>query len=188
MEDSEKGSYHVLRVAPGSLRGGSRGGVFSASSRGRILIAHSSFPEPCGHLGPQPSPKHTEGRARERFQVSSASIACTGRGAELSELRVEDIGDDERHSVSRQLLALHSVRRRMERVAARRAPRWAAMAITSPQLIRVLRELVAALDRRVPQVDRAGEAAIASDAAALRARALERIQELERQPSNVERV
>lgn len=62
------------------------------------------------------------------------------------------------------------------------------MAITSPQLIRVLRELVAALDRRVPQVDRAGEAAIASDAAALRARALERIQELERQPSNVERV
>jgi hypothetical protein len=62
------------------------------------------------------------------------------------------------------------------------------MAMTSPQLIRVLRELVAALDRRVPQVDRAGEAEIASDAAALRARALERIQELERQSSSVERV
>jgi hypothetical protein len=62
------------------------------------------------------------------------------------------------------------------------------MAMTSPQLIRVLRELVAALDRRVPQGHRAGEAAIARDAAALRARALERIQELERQSSSVERV
>jgi hypothetical protein len=62
------------------------------------------------------------------------------------------------------------------------------MAMTSPQVIRKLRELVAALDRRVPQVHRAGEAAIARDAAVLRARALERIQELERQSSNVERV
>ncbi len=41
--------------------------------------------------------------------------------------------------------------------------------------IRILRELIAALDRRLPQVERAGEAAIAREAAALRATALERI-------------
>jgi hypothetical protein len=45
--------------------------------------------------------------------------------------------------------------------------------------IQILQELVAALDRRVPQVLRVGEAAIAQDAALLKARALERIEELE---------
>jgi hypothetical protein len=45
--------------------------------------------------------------------------------------------------------------------------------------ITVLHELIAALDRRIPQMKRAGEAAIARDAAALRMRALERIAELE---------
>lgn len=47
-------------------------------------------------------------------------------------------------------------------------------------VIRELQELIAALDRRVPQVQRAGEASIARDAAALKARALRRIEELER--------
>jgi len=46
-------------------------------------------------------------------------------------------------------------------------------------LVRQLRELVAALDQRVPHVERAGEAAIARDAAALREKALQRIAELE---------
>ena len=41
-----------------------------------------------------------------------------------------------------------------------------------------LRELVVALDRRVPHVERVGEARIASDAASLRKDALRRIQEL----------
>ena len=41
--------------------------------------------------------------------------------------------------------------------------------------IRILLELVAALDRRLPQVEHAGEAAIARDAAALKVRALQRI-------------
>ncbi len=45
--------------------------------------------------------------------------------------------------------------------------------------IRELRELVAALDRRVPHVERAGEAAIARSAADLRAAAVRRIEELE---------
>ena len=52
------------------------------------------------------------------------------------------------------------------------------MAMTSGSAIRGLLELVEALDRRVPQVERAGEAAIAEDAAALKARALKRIEEL----------
>ena len=43
-----------------------------------------------------------------------------------------------------------------------------------------LRELVAALDRRVPRLDREGEGAIAGDAAALRDEAVTRIAELER--------
>jgi hypothetical protein len=54
------------------------------------------------------------------------------------------------------------------------------MAITSATVLRELRELIAALDRRVPQVQRAGEIAIARDAAALRARAMKRLEELER--------
>jgi hypothetical protein len=45
--------------------------------------------------------------------------------------------------------------------------------------LRHLRELVAALDHRVPRVEREGEAAIARDAAALRKKALKRIVELE---------
>ena len=45
--------------------------------------------------------------------------------------------------------------------------------------IRQLLELIEALDRRVPHIQRAGEAAIARDAAALKARALQRLKELE---------
>jgi hypothetical protein len=44
----------------------------------------------------------------------------------------------------------------------------------------MLRDLVDALDRRVPRVERAGETRIASEAAALRTVALRRIEELTR--------
>ena len=46
-------------------------------------------------------------------------------------------------------------------------------------LVQDLRELVAALDRRVPRFERDGERAIVRDAAALKAEALKRIAELE---------
>lgn len=46
--------------------------------------------------------------------------------------------------------------------------------------LQILHELIAALENRLPQVERSGEAAIARDAAALKARALERIAEIER--------
>ncbi|HXE79746.1 MAG TPA: hypothetical protein VNK41_03280 [Vicinamibacterales bacterium] len=55
------------------------------------------------------------------------------------------------------------------------------MPTTSKKAVRELRELIAAIDRRVPQVHRAGEASIAAEAAALRARALQRIGEFERE-------
>jgi hypothetical protein len=45
--------------------------------------------------------------------------------------------------------------------------------------LRHLRELIAAIDRRVPQIARVGEVDIARDAAALRDKALARIAELE---------
>ena len=53
--------------------------------------------------------------------------------------------------------------------------------MTRSSAVRELLELIAALDRRVPQVQRAGESSIARDAAALKVRALKRIEELERE-------
>ena len=53
------------------------------------------------------------------------------------------------------------------------------MALTTAERLRELQELIAALDRRVPQIERSGEAAIAKDAAALRRQAMKRLAELE---------
>ena len=52
------------------------------------------------------------------------------------------------------------------------------MAVNTPELTSALEELIAALDRRVARVERAGEAVIARDAAALRAKAVSRLAEL----------
>jgi hypothetical protein len=50
--------------------------------------------------------------------------------------------------------------------------------------LRHLHELIDALDRRVPQVERIGEIAIAREGRALRDKALQRIAELESDPRN----
>ncbi len=50
--------------------------------------------------------------------------------------------------------------------------------IKTTKLVRELEELIAALDRRLPQVQLVGEAAIARDAAALREKAVARLGEL----------
>ena len=47
------------------------------------------------------------------------------------------------------------------------------------RILQELHELIAALDRRVPQIHRVGESAIARFAAALRVEASKRIEELE---------
>lgn len=52
------------------------------------------------------------------------------------------------------------------------------MEVVNTELARELQELIAALDRRVPRVEQAGEASIARDAAALRAKAVRRLAEL----------
>jgi hypothetical protein len=50
--------------------------------------------------------------------------------------------------------------------------------VNADKLRRELEELIAALDRRVPRFERAGEPAIARDAAALRAKAVARLAKL----------
>jgi hypothetical protein len=61
------------------------------------------------------------------------------------------------------------------------------MAVTPGDLARALHELIAALDRRVPRVERAGESAIAREAAALRAKAVKRLSELEANGTGADR-
>jgi hypothetical protein len=50
---------------------------------------------------------------------------------------------------------------------------------SAAQLAHELHELIAALDRRAPRVEQAGEASIARDALELRAKAVRRLAELE---------
>jgi hypothetical protein len=52
---------------------------------------------------------------------------------------------------------------------------------TNESIVHDLRELIAALERRVPRLEREGESDIAKDAAALLQAALRRIEELERE-------
>ena len=53
------------------------------------------------------------------------------------------------------------------------------MAMTNPELTQALVELIDALDRRVPHVERLGEESIARDAEALRDRARRRLAEID---------
>jgi len=57
------------------------------------------------------------------------------------------------------------------------------MAVNAGELARELEELIEALDRRLPRVEQAGETEIARDAAALRARAFDRLAELATNPA-----
>ena len=57
------------------------------------------------------------------------------------------------------------------------------MAVNAGERTRELEDSIAALDRRVPRVEQAGEAAIARDAAALRAKAFDRLKKLLNNPS-----
>ena len=73
-----------------------------------------------------------------------------------------------------------------KRVSAAMAPMTPNTALaesTRVQTVRELSELIAALDRRVPHVERVGEISIARAASALKLEALKRIEELEREPS-----
>jgi hypothetical protein len=58
-----------------------------------------------------------------------------------------------------------------------------AAAASPAQTVRELLELIAALDRRVPHVERVGEISIAQAASGLKLEALKRIEEIERESS-----
>lgn len=94
--------------------------------------------------------------------------------------------DDREGSGRQQLLAMHGLRGSVEHcTAASSAAQCEPLALTATPRMRELLELIAALDRRVPRTERSGEAAIASDAAALRMEALQQVAALERrQPSS----
>jgi hypothetical protein len=90
--------------------------------------------------------------------------------------------DDCQESRRQQLLALRHVRRNLERRTAQCRAHWSTpMGVDRVELARELHELIAALDRRVPRVEQAGEASIARDAAVLRDKARKRLEELEGQ-------
>jgi hypothetical protein len=114
--------------------------------------------------------------------------ACRHDTARLSQLWVHGDDHEGRDASRRQLLALHGMRRYLECVSSGGAPvRETPMEMTSTRVVRQLRELITALDRRVPQVLRAGEASISRDAATLRTRALKHIEELECEAARVEK-
>jgi hypothetical protein len=76
-------------------------------------------------------------------------------------------------------LALHRLRRSLEQRAARITTAGApSVVVVRDDLASALEELIAALDRRIPHLEREGEAAIVRDAALLRARAVSRLTEL----------
>jgi hypothetical protein len=98
----------------------------------------------------------------------------------MSGLRVGEDLDGGKERGRQRLLALRHVRRGLERRApCGRASTGECVAVVPDRLSRELHELIEALDRRVPRVEQAGAEDIARDAAALRAKALQRLRELE---------
>jgi hypothetical protein len=117
-----------------------------------------------------------------------------GRAGIVSLVRVSidhDHGQDPGHC---QLLALFALWRGLESRSSNDGDRSTVEPMTDQrktgegrhaETVRELYELIAALDRRVPQVQRVGEVSIARAAAALRVEALKRIQELESDEADV---
>jgi hypothetical protein len=99
------------------------------------------------------------GRSDARFRRGSADIVrCARLAGDMSVLPIVLDRHDGQDSGRRQLLALHKMRRGLECDAFRDrfAPRTS-MAVRPPHAVRDLLELTAALARRVPRVERAGE-------------------------------
>jgi hypothetical protein len=125
-------------------------------------------------------------RASESHGLDAVDTPRARRACHVSHMSVVLDRDQSQEPGCRELLALHELRRSVERVANRDQPVWcASVAMTRSGLVRELLELIAAIDRRMPQMHRAGEASIARDAASLKARALRRIDELERDQTRV---
>jgi hypothetical protein len=149
----------------------------------------NGFPEPC-HPG-SPSPKHSTGRERGQFTEfhqqhdrSEDGIESAAGVSEMPLARNEFGGEA---SDAAELLALLEVRRRVQPGAAdgfvapglaMKAAPPKALAVLSETVLQ-LQDLILALDRRLPQVQRSGESEIANAAVRLRTEACKRISELE---------
>jgi hypothetical protein len=64
-------------------------------------------------------------------------------------------------------------------------PDTTAVENSRPETVRALHDLIEALDRRTPHVERAGESSIAQAAEALKLAALKRLDELQREASSI---
>ena len=152
----------------------------------RILGVSPAFLSP-GPCRPPALTKAQPGRASEGSRINPVDLGDARRTRHLPEVPVIGNRHEGEEPRRRLVLAVHELRRDMERVAKRAGSTSdEPLAMTSGDAVRELVELIAALDRRVPRVERAGEASIARDAAALKARALQRIEELEREPARSE--
>lgn len=151
----------------------------------------SCFSERCGHVGHQLSracPWGASAKSRSHTQSNEPRERRRPAAAVLPGLRRANHRDDRQGSEQHELLALSGLRRDLDpcstpdsdvRTVAPVTDPTASVAINRTRIVRELHELIAALDRRVPQVHRMGEVAIARAAAALRAEARKRIEELE---------
>ena len=129
-------------------------------------------------------------RFSRRSHIVEPECRCR-RAAILPVLRVHINRLDREGSGREQLLALFPLRRGLESQSPHDRIGTAVATMTADsfseqsaraQTIRELHELIAALDRRVPQVERLGELAIARAADLLRLEALRRIEELTKLP------
>jgi hypothetical protein len=94
--------------------------------RGVYWIPHHCFPEPCGRFGLEPSPKHIVGAARERSRLGPIVTVRSRHTHNLSRMSLVVDRDEGQEPGLRQLLALHELRRNMERVAVPDRPAWRA--------------------------------------------------------------
>jgi hypothetical protein len=122
-----------------------------------------------------------------RPRVAGHNERPTGDAIRMSRVPVDVNRDDGEDSRRQQLLAVHELRGGVERVApAEQKTRSLPVAVTTTELRRNLEELLAALDRRTPHIERAGEAAIVRAADALREEALRRLATLDNETSDNE--
>jgi hypothetical protein len=135
----------------------------------RILDPSRAFLSPAASSAFSPHQSYVW-RTDESFRPDAVDICCCRDDTRVvSVLPVVLDRDDGEEPRRRELLAVHALRGRVECGArAGGLVPGTPMAVARSRVIRELLDLIAALDRRVPQVERAGEAAIARDAAASR--------------------
>src|SRR5687767_10247515 len=144
------------------------------------------FPEPCPNSGAALTKAKREGNGQLRSIPNAARRGAeTQSPAGVPEMRIA------RHQLRgetpqrQQLLAMLEMRRCVEPVATDRSRRAVSMTTHPVEFLTdvaaQLQELIEAIDRRLPQVQRAGEATIANAAVRLRVEAVKRLGEIERE-------